>query len=346
MEEKHMSDMIRQVPSLEPNEWQKKQMERQFGMFIHFGVNTFGNVEWSRGDIPALSFKPTAIDADQWVRTAYEAGMNYVVLITKHHDGFCLWHTDTTKYSVKYSGNTTDIVAEVARACKKYGMALGLYYSLWDCTAPEYKEENFDTQYVPYMLKHLTELMDGRYGEIVELWLDGAWEKPRSKWGLDQIYDTVKRLQPGCQIGVNHTVGIDNDLAMFPEKRYLPENYQENDPLRMYPSDFRLWDPNMCRTDDPKIYTYGGEEYYLPFEMTICAREGFSWFYSNIYEDKPSMNAAEVAEKCRILFETNNCALLNMPPNWNGQICQGDIDYLMQVAERLGRRRIWKGTEK
>ena len=141
-------------------------------------------------------------------------------------------------------------------------------------------------------------------------------------------------------------MGIDNDLAMFPEKRYLPENYQENDPLRMYPSDFRLWDPNMCRTDDPKIYTYGGEEYYLPFEMTICAREGFSWFYSNIYEDKPSMNAAEVAEKCRILFETNNCALLNMPPNWNGQICQGDIDYLMQVAERLGRRRIWKGTEK
>ena len=62
-------------------------------MFLHFGVNTFGNVEWSDGGIAARSYQPTAIDADQWVRAAYEAGMNFVVLTAKHHEGFCLWHT-------------------------------------------------------------------------------------------------------------------------------------------------------------------------------------------------------------------------------------------------------------
>ena len=67
--------LIRQIPSNEPNQYQLEQMERKFGMFLHFGVNTFGNVEWSDGSIPALSYQPDAIHADQWVRTAWEAGM-------------------------------------------------------------------------------------------------------------------------------------------------------------------------------------------------------------------------------------------------------------------------------
>ena len=94
---------IMQQPSLQPNEGQLAQMQRRFGMFLHFGVNTFNNTEWSDGTLPVESYCPSAIDADSWVRTAYEAGMNYVVLITKHHDGFCLWDTHTTTYSVNYS---------------------------------------------------------------------------------------------------------------------------------------------------------------------------------------------------------------------------------------------------
>ena len=157
MEEK----LITQIPSLTPGKYQQEQIDRKFGMFIHFGVNTFGNVEWSDGGIHALSYQPSEIDADQWVRTAYEAGMNYVILVTKHHDGFCLWDTDTTEYSVKYSGNHTDVVWAVSEACKKYGIRLGLYYSLWDRSEPAYKKD-FDNQYIPYMMKQLTELMDGR----------------------------------------------------------------------------------------------------------------------------------------------------------------------------------------
>lgn len=333
-------ELIKQIPALEPNQFQLEQMERKFGMFIHFGVNTFGNIEWSDGGIDSRSYQPTQIDADQWVRVAYEAGMNYVVMITKHHDGFCLWDTDTAGYySVKHSGNKTDVVKAVSEACKKYGLKLGLYYSLWDRKNEDYKN-NFSDGYIPYMLNHLTELMDGRYGEIVELWLDGAWDKSRSEWQLDVLYDHVKKLQPKCQIGINHTVGVDDDIASGPDDNYRPEKYRELDPLRMYPSDFRLWDPYMIRKDDPKIYTYGGEKYYMPFEMTICSREGFSWFYSNIYEQKNLLDVDETVEKCKIIFDTNNLAVINMPPNFDGKLVQSDVDHLMEIAKKLGIARV------
>ena len=331
--------LIQQQPSRQPSAAQLEQMERQFGMFLHFGVNTFGNVEWSDGGIQALSYQPDTIDADQWVRTAWEAGMNYVILITKHHDGFCLWDTDTTPYSVKHSGNPTDVVAAVSKACAKYGIKLGLYYSLWDQSEPSYTRD-FSGEYVPYMLRQLTELMDGRYGEIVELWLDGSWDKSCAQWRLDLIYDLVKRLQPKCQIGVNHTVGVYSEEAGGPEERYQPKNYQEGDPLRMFPSDFRLWDPHMCRADDPKIYTFGGQEYYMPFEMTICSRDGFSWFYSNIYEKKPLMNVDEVVRNCETLFAQGNLAVINMPPDVHGRLVEGDVANLMEIARRLGRARV------
>ena len=337
--EEAASSLIRPVPQTEPTAGQLEQIERRFGAFLHFGVNTFGNTEWSDGGIHARSYRPAAVDADQWIKTVYEAGMNFVILITKHHDGFCLWETDTTQYSVKYSGNPTDVVAQVAAACKKYGIKLGLYYSLWDRSADEYKND-FENRYVPYMLKQLTELMDGRYGDIVELWLDGAWDKPRKLWQLDKVYDHVKRLQPGCQIGVNHTVGVDTGLAEFPDDNYRPYNCRENDPLRMFPSDFRLWDPYPCKKGDPKIYTFEGKSYYLPFEMTICSREGFSWFYSNCYEETPLMDIDETVEKCRLAFEEKNVAVINLPPSTEGRIVQSDIDHLMEISRRLGVNRV------
>lgn len=332
-------DKIIQKPGIGPTEGQLLQMERKFGMFLHFGVNTFGNVEWSDGSIPALSYQPAAIDADQWVRAAYEAGMNFVVLVTKHHDGFCPWPAKETAYSVAHSGNQTDVVAEVANACRKYGLKLGLYYSLWDRSYPGYQKD-FNDSYIPYMLRQLTELMDGRYGEIVELWLDGAWDKARSEWRLDMIYDTVKRLQPNCQIGVNHTVGVDDSALKFPGERFLPEKYQEYDPLRMFPSDFRLWDPHPCRADDPKLYTFGGQTYYLPFEMTICSREDFSWFYSNIYEQKPLMNVEKVVQNCRTAFKAGNIVVINLPPNTEGKLVADDIAHLMEISGALGCRRV------
>ena len=140
--------MITLISSREPNAAQKAQIARKYGMFIHFGINTFNNTEWSDGTLPLDSYAPDAIDADSRVRHAYEAGMNYVILITKHLDGFCLFDTDTTEYCVNNTKKPTDVVAEVAKACKKYGVKLGLYYSLWDRHESCY---NDDEKYTEYM---------------------------------------------------------------------------------------------------------------------------------------------------------------------------------------------------
>lgn len=332
-----MKGLIHQIPSTEPTPGQLAQMERKYGMFIHFGVNTFGNVEWSDGGIDARSYQPNEIDAEGWVRTAYEAGMNYVIMITKHHDGFCLWDTKYTDYCVRNSGNPTDVVKAVSEACKKYGMGLGLYYSLWDRKEISYKE-NFNEGYIPYMLNQLEELMDGRYGDIVELWLDGPWEKYSVQWRYDLIYDLVKRYQPMCQIGINHTIGLPS--LSDPGDRYLPCNYQEGDPIRNFPSDFRLWDPHPCRVDDPKLFMHEGELYYMPFEMTICSREGFSWFYSNIYEQKPVLDVKETVEKIKTAFAAKNVVVINMPPNIHGKLVEGDVKHLMDIGKELGILRV------
>lgn len=327
------------APSTTPSPVQQALMARRFGMFLHLGVNTFGNVEWSDGAIDARSFQMETIDADQWVRTAWEAGMNYVILITKHHDGFCLWPTQTTEYCVRNAGCKTDVVAAVADACRRYGIKLGLYYSLWDRSAKEYRED-FDNAYIPMMMRQLEELLDGRYGEIAELWLDGTWDKTRLQWRMDELYHQIKVWQPDCAVGMNHTVGIDRDEPGFPDDRYQPMTVQEGDPLRMFPSDFRLWDGYAPREDDPKLYTFKGQTYYLPFEMTVCSREGFSWFYSNIYEQKPLTNVDTVVEDISRAFRTGNAAVINMPPATNGRLVPGDVEHLMEISRRLGLARV------
>ncbi|MFC7241624.1 alpha-L-fucosidase [Catellatospora aurea] len=104
-----------------------------FGLFLHFGLNTFHGKEWSDGTLDPATFDPSDLDAGRWVDVAQQAGAKYLVLTAKHHDGFCLWQTDTTAYSVTSSpwrGGRGDVVGELAEACRVAGMPLGLYLSL------------------------------------------------------------------------------------------------------------------------------------------------------------------------------------------------------------------------
>lgn len=323
--------MKRLLPSTKPNPVQQAQIARRYGMFIHFGINTFFDKEWSDGTLPASGYKPTAIDADGWVRNAYEAGMNYVILITKHHDGFCLWDTQYTDYGVNNSGNKTDVVAEVAKACTRYGVGLGLYYSLWDRHERCYRD---DAAYTEYMCRQLTELLGGKYGKVVELWLDGGWDKRPKRWHLDKIYDLVHTLQPDCAVAVNTTIG--NPRRKKPSNRYLPERYREGMPIKYFPSDFRLFDPHFTREDDPKLYAHDGELYYLPFEATICIRNMNNWFWDSKYAADKPVEKDFIVEKYRLLTERQNLLVVNVAPDADGKQIEGDIRRLQEVAEELG----------
>ena len=129
---------------LKPTPNQIEWADAEFGMFCHFGMNTFVNKEWSDGSFSPKRFKPTNLDCEQWVNVAKAAGINYMILTTKHHDGFCLWQTKTTEYSVKNSpwkNGKGDVVAEFVAACRKHQMKFGFYLSPWDRHEPCYKDK-------------------------------------------------------------------------------------------------------------------------------------------------------------------------------------------------------------
>ena len=325
--------MSRIMPSQKPNACQRAMIDRKYGMFIHFGINTFNDTEWSDGTLPVSSYNPTALDVESWIKNAYECGMKYVIMITKHHDGFCMWDTDTTDYCVNKSPNKTDIILEARKACDKFGIKLGLYYSLWDRHEKCYEN---DSEYTQYMLKHLRELLSGKYGEICELWLDGGWEKSNDQWNIEEIYNTVKELQPQCAVTSNLTIGKFNSIGTDESTQTpKPQEYEENQPMRYFPADFRLYDPYFTREDDPKIYQHEGEGYYLPFEATICIRDMRNWFWDPNYLNDPICSKEFIIDKYKLLTEHDNCLVINVAPNTEGKQEESDLEVLREVAKEL-----------
>lgn len=331
------------VPSTEPNEAQLKQINRKYGMFIHFGINTFHDNDWTDGTMPASSYNPTTIDADQWIKTAKDAGMKYVILITKHHDGFCLWDSKYTEYDVGNSGNKSNVVEEVAKACKKYGIELGLYYSLWDrkengngYSGPDrhphhYKvDSTLDNKYNQFMINQLNELIDitEKYTDIVEFWFDGGWTKENNRWPLNEIYQTIKSREPDCQIGVNWTIGLPENPDFH---AVYPQDQKEGYPIRYFPSDFRLGDPLLPAVPDPKIFTHNGLEYYMPWESTVCMSR--RWFYNTM--DTTYKSVDELVDLYTKATAQDNILILNAPPNREGKIREKDIELLMQLQKRI-----------
>lgn len=324
-------NLILPTPSNAPSPAQQKQIARKYGMFIHFGINTFQNQEWTDGSKPASSYNPTQIDAEQWVRVAKDAGMKYVILTAKHHEGFCLWDSKYTEYDVASSGNKTDVVEAVAKACKKYGIELGLYYSLWDRKVnPDVDNQSLDAAYNDYMIKQLNELLAivGKHTRLAEFWFDGGWEKQNYRWPVMDIYQTIKSKEPQCQVGINWTIGLPENADKHP---VLPEDQKEGFPIRYFPSDFRLGDPFLPTDNDPKLFTYWGKEYYMPWESTICISR--RWFYHT--EDNEYKSVDELERLYNQCTKNDNILILNCPPNREGKIRQKDIEVLKELKKRI-----------
>lgn len=322
-----VAEPITTTPSAVPNTRQQAQIDRRYGLFLHYGINTFHNEEWTDGTKPVSSYQPTALEVDQWVQTAYEAGMRYVLLISKHHDGFCVWNSAWTDYDVASSSVPTDIVAAAASACQKYGIKLALYYSIWDRHESTYPN---DEAYKQYMLRQMSELL-GNYGPVCELWLDGGWDKTNSRWPSVEIYDLVRRLQPDCQVSTNWTIGAPGnpDQALV-----LPNDQQNGHPIRYFPSDFRLGDPYFPKFPDPKLFDNNGSSYYLPFESTVTLSSQNRWFYNT--GDLVNKAVTQLAELYYTATAQNNILVLNAPPDRSGNIREIERNTLFQLRDKLG----------
>jgi alpha-L-fucosidase len=321
------------ISSTQPSAYQLAQIKRKYGMFIHFGINTFHNQEWTDGSKSPATYKPLTVDADQWIHVAKEAGMKYVILVTKHVDGFCLWDSKYTDYDVGSSPNKTNVVEQVAKACKKYGIGMGIYYSLWDRHQnANVRDTSLDSDYNNYMLSQIEELIHiiNNYTRPLELWLDAGWEKERSRWPIAKIYQLVKRMAPQCQVGVNWSIGLPDNPD--PDSSFvLPTMQKEGYPIRYFPSDFRMGDPYLPADPDPKLFSHDGKLYYMPWETTVCISQ--KWFYNTT--DTVYKTPTELLQLYVTATAQDNILILDLPPDRSGKLRKKDIALVMALKKLI-----------
>jgi alpha-L-fucosidase len=211
----------------------------RFGLFIHWGVySVLGDGEWVMNikqipvrqyeKLPAF-FNPVEFDPAEWVKIAKEAGMKYITITSKHHDGFAMWDSKISDYNiVKKTPYRKDILKMLADECRKEGIKLFFYHSQLDWHHPDYfprGNTGRDTgrpeagewfRYLDYMDAQLTELLTN-YGEVGGIWFDGMWDKKNADWRLQKTYGLIHKLQPGALVGSNHhlTPFEGEDFQMF-----------------------------------------------------------------------------------------------------------------------------------
>lgn len=198
---------------IKPAPYQVAWQDLEFGVIVHFSTNTFLDREWGDGTASPSTFNPTNFDPEQWMKAIRDTGAKYVVLVAKHHDGFCLWPTGQTDYSIKASpwrDGKGDVVGDVARAARKYGLKFGVYLSPWDRHEPRYKDS---AAYDRYYNAELEELAT-HYGDLVEFWLDGAGSEGHV-YDFKKIIETLRTYQP------NTVVFADTGLFEYGDARWV-----------------------------------------------------------------------------------------------------------------------------
>jgi alpha-L-fucosidase len=222
--------------NLKTREWFQ---DAKFGMFIHWGVySVLGDGEWVMNQqridkqtyqkLPAF-FNPVSFDPKVWVALAKAAGMKYITITSKHHDGFAMWDSKVSDWDiVDRTPYKKDVIKMLADECKKEGIKLCFYHSQLDWYQDNYFPRGNTGQttgrpeigdwykYLDYMDAQLTELLTG-YGEIGAIWFDGYWDKKDADWRLEKTYGLIHKLQPACLLGSNHHLApiAGEDFQMF-----------------------------------------------------------------------------------------------------------------------------------
>lgn len=332
--------IISKAAQVVPTESQLRWQQLELTAFFHFGINTFTNKEWGDGKEDPTLFNPTQFDAEQWILTIKAAGFKQVILTAKHHDGFCLWPTQTTTHSVASSpwkGGNGDVVREVSEACKKHEIGFGVYLSPWDRNASCYGTDAYND----FFVTQLTELLT-LYGTIDEVWFDGAnGEGPNGK---KQVYDfmrwytLIRNLQPHAVIAIMgpdvRWVGTETGMGRFTEWSVVPTDNMELSNIASRSQNNMIFKPKSDLMGEvlgsrEQIYKAQSLVWY-PAETDVSIRPG--WFY-HPSEDTLVKSGTQLMEIYFTSVGMNSVLLLNIPPNKEGRISDADVYSLQQFAQ-------------
>jgi len=308
------------LPSARPSARQLEFQDWEFGLFFHFGLRTFyeGYCDFDPRPMDPKTFNPSSLGCDQWVRTARMAGARYAVLTAKHHDGFALWPSKYTDFSVASScwkDGKGDVIREFTEACRLYGIKPGLYYSPYDHNTPAYADPK---AYDDYFINQIGELLTG-YGQIDLLWFDGCGSENHT-YDWPRIIKEIRRMQPEILIfnmgDPNYRwVGNEDGIAPCP-----------------------CW--NTVREVDFSVQTNEKEKLdavkWLPAECDARMRER-NWYYSEA--DEQTVKSLEELMGMYYYSVGRGCNLiLNIGPDRRGLLPEKDVLRLLEFGGEIKRR--------
>ncbi|WP_256007461.1 alpha-L-fucosidase [Pedobacter deserti] len=286
---------------------QQEFVDLGFGMFIHYGMPTFMDQDWSDPNAALSLFKSPKFDADQWAKAAKSANMTYGCLTTKHHSGFPIWNTKTTAYNVMNTPFKRDVVKEYADAFRKNGLKVMLYYSILD-THHGIRPNQITPEHIQMIKDQITELLSN-YGEITALVIDG-WDAPWSRISYDDvpfedIYRLVKSLQPNCLV-------MDLNAAKYPAEALF--------------------------YTDIKSYEQGAGQFiskeHNKLPALACLPLQASWFWKTSFPTTPVKDVNELVNKFIVPYNGAYCNfILNVAPNSDGLIDENALVALKEIGK-------------
>lgn len=332
---------VHTIPSPRQLKWQ----EMEFYAFIHFGMNTFTGREWGLGNEAPSLFKPEGLDASQWVEVCKSAGMTGIILTCKHHDGFCLWPSDYTDYSLKASpwrNGRGDVVRELAEACREHGLKLGIYLSPWDRHEPSYGDS---PAYNAYFLNQLRELLTN-YGHFFCVWFDGACGEGSNgmvqEYDWDAYYRAIREMQPDAVISI---CGPDvrwcgNEIGHTRKSEWsvVPETMKDNEIIqaKSQKKDDGTFSQRVDTTDEDlgsrTVLAKVDHVIWYPAEVDVSIRP--RWFYHADDDDRVK-SVDELIDLYESAVGGNSGLLLNIPPDRRGVIHENDARNLREFGQWL-----------
>ena len=295
----------------------KEISDMKFGMFICWSFSTFYGQEWTPTlDKDASFFKATGCDTDQWCKVAKDAGMGYILFLSKHHDGFCLWDTETTQKKVTNSPVGIDVLAKLRKSCDKYGIKLALYFSEGDWNWPGAVDGKGHREGIginPEIKKVQMEELCTQYGPIEFFWMDHAV----GDGGLShkETVEWIHRFQPDCFVGFNHGE---------PAGRLSLREMGKPGPVG---------DSSATKYNKDAEANYDG---YLLAEFTypiLPPHEGGArWFYSLPKHDSLCHPASKLYRDYLGALKYANIFSIDVGPNYEGRIRDIDVETLKKVG--------------